>query len=129
MWRQGLEIDIRAMAAAGAESVNNGGCGPDDTLYLVGDPDEDRPRVEKFINRLHETSNKLSTIISASREACQPSAKLVTSVHTELCLILQLALWYSCAVLCVFTAWHGRLHFASIRLAVSSPNIPAASDS
>ena len=51
---QGLEIDIRAMAAAGAESVNNGGCGPNDTLYLVGDPAEDRPRLEKFLNRMHE---------------------------------------------------------------------------
>ncbi|DBA85949.1 hypothetical protein WJX77_012681 [Trebouxia sp. C0004] len=54
LWK-GLEIDIRAMAAAGAESVSNGGCSPDDTLYLMGDPEEDRPRVNKFINKLHET--------------------------------------------------------------------------
>ena len=56
---QGLEIDIRAMAAAGAESVSNGGCSPDDTLYLIGDPEEDRPRVNKFINKLNETSEQV----------------------------------------------------------------------
>lgn len=43
------------MVAAGAESVSNGGCLPDDILYLLGDAEEDRPRLEKFINRLHDT--------------------------------------------------------------------------
>ena len=61
---QGLEIDIRAMAAAGAESVSNGGCSPDDTLYLMGDPEEDRPRVNKFINKLHETSKHVGAVVA-----------------------------------------------------------------
>ena len=51
---QGLEIGIRAMAAAGAEVVSNGGCGPDDRLYLEGNPEEDRPKLEKFLNRFNE---------------------------------------------------------------------------
>ncbi|KAL3157363.1 hypothetical protein ABBQ32_011841 [Trebouxia sp. C0010 RCD-2024] len=52
MWK-GLDIDIRAMAAAGAERVNNGGCGPNDTLHLSGNPAEDGPRLEKFLTRFH----------------------------------------------------------------------------
>ena len=55
---QGLEIDIRAMAAAGASSVSNGGCMPDDILHLIGDPEEDRPRLEKFLNRMHDTGSQ-----------------------------------------------------------------------
>ena len=42
------------MAAAGAETVSNGGCGPDDRLYLEGNPLEDRPKLEKFIDRFKE---------------------------------------------------------------------------
>lgn len=41
------------MAAAGAERVNNGGCGPDDTLHLSGNPAEDGPALEEFLTRLH----------------------------------------------------------------------------
>ena len=51
---QGLEIGIRAMAAAGAEVVSNGGSGPDDRLYLEGNPEEDRPKLEKFLTRFNE---------------------------------------------------------------------------
>ena len=50
---QGLDIDIRAMAAAGAERVSNGGCGPHDTLHLTGSPAEDGPRLEEFLSRFH----------------------------------------------------------------------------
>ena len=42
------------MVAAGAETVSNGGSGPDDILYLIGDPEEDKPLMNKFINRLHD---------------------------------------------------------------------------
>lgn len=45
------------MVAAGAESVSNGGCGPDDTLYLSGDPTEDRPKLEKFLSRFHDAGD------------------------------------------------------------------------
>ena len=45
------------MVAAGAESVSNGGCGPDDTLYLSGDPAEDRPKLEKFLSRFHDAGD------------------------------------------------------------------------
>ena len=54
---QGLDIDIRAMVAAGAESVSNGGCHPDDTLHLTGDPAEDRSRLEKFLTRFHDAGD------------------------------------------------------------------------
>lgn len=74
---QGLEIDIRAMAAAGAESVSNGGCSPDDTLYLIGDPEEDRPRVNKFINKLHETSKPVGAVV-----CCLPDARVQAKHHT-----------------------------------------------
>lgn len=53
IWK-GLETGIRAMAAAGAEIVSNGGNGPDDRLYLEGNPQEDRPKLEKFLNRFNE---------------------------------------------------------------------------
>lgn len=82
---QGLEIDIRAMAAAGAESVSNGGCSPDDTLYLIGDPQEDRPRVNKFINKLHETSKHVVTEVCdlplATLNIIQPFHPLSLPVH------------------------------------------------
>ncbi len=84
---QGLEIDIRAMAAAGAESVSNGGCSPDDTLYLMGDPEEDRPRVNKFINKLHETSKHVGivvcdlTLASLRSNTIQPFHPLSPPVH------------------------------------------------
>ena len=59
------------MAAAGAESVSNGGCSPDDTLYLMGDPQEDPPRVNKFINKLHETSKHVGAVaVCGLPDAC-----------------------------------------------------------
>lgn len=77
---QGLEIDIRAMAAAGAESVSNGGCSPDDTLYLIGDPEEDRPRVNKFINKLHETSKPVGAVVCCLPD-CSGQASYSLSMH------------------------------------------------
>lgn len=59
---QGLEIGIRAMAAAGAEVVSNGGCGPDDRLYLEGNPEEDRPKLEKFLNRFNEAGTHVPAV-------------------------------------------------------------------
>ena len=67
---QGLDIDIRAMVAAGAESVSNGGCGPDDTLYLAGDPAEDRPKLEKFLSRFHDAGDCVLPFIAFGSLPC-----------------------------------------------------------
>lgn len=51
------------MAAAGAESVCNGGSTPDDTLFLVGDPEEDRKATNKFVNKLLDTSTPVTQLL------------------------------------------------------------------
>lgn len=59
------------MAAAGAEIVHNGGCGPDDLLYLEGNPEEDRPKVEKFLHRFKDAG--MQTLSVRNRQVMQNS--------------------------------------------------------
>ena len=37
--------------------MSNGGCGPNDTLYLSGDAAEDRPKLEKFLSHFHDAGD------------------------------------------------------------------------
>lgn len=69
---QGLEIGIRAMAAAGAEVVGNGGCGPDDLLFLEGNAEKDQPKLEKFLQRIKDAGGLESSSLCWFR--CMASA-------------------------------------------------------
>ena len=63
---QGLEIGIRAMAAAGALVVGNGGNGPHDRLHLGGTSEQNRLKLEKFLHQLKETG--MHTCRTAARQ-------------------------------------------------------------
>lgn len=71
------------MAAAGAETVSNGGCGPDDRLYLEGNPLEDRPKLEKFIDRFKEAGMVSTCLVLFGNHQTQDSTYLKPSTNQD----------------------------------------------